>query len=120
MLDPNFNFHDTALYANTRDANWVTRNKVVDGDEDTLKPERQPSLTPVNTLDPTNGKSTNVYSRLEQRQQEYMERKGTRRGSAFSPPKCHDFDSRPDHTAEQEPGYDVVDDLLQKWTTVVI
>ena len=120
MLYPNFVFHDTALYASVRDAKHVKRNEVVDDDEDTLKPERQSSLTPVEPLDPTNGESTNAYSRIERQQQIYLERRSIRRGSALSLPEYHDFDNRSDHSAEQEPAYDVVDELLQKWTTVVV
>jgi hypothetical protein len=60
-----------------------------------------------------------VYSRLEQQQND-IEGKGMRREPAFSLPDQHNLDGKSDHTAEQEPAYDVVDDLLQKWTTVAI
>jgi hypothetical protein len=60
-----------------------------------------------------------VHSQLEQ-QQNGIEGKGMRRGPTLSLPDHHNLEGKFDHTAEQEPAYDVVDDLLQKWTTVAI
>lgn len=102
VVDPDFNFRDTGMYAHIRDSTWLQNGE---------------TITPDNFPDRVNAENNEPISHQQPQKAVHMP---SVQVPSLSLSVDHDVDGGFVQMEHPEPYYDVVDDLLHRWTTITV